>query len=236
MILRLGLVLVCLLLLSSGVSAAPNIVQSLVVNFPVNGRVIVQAREEVGRFPQMLFISEKAGKVLLQSSIEVEDSWLIPEAGDTAEAQTGLRFRVIHSLGFPSPIIMSVGIFRGGSDNAYCLTVFGEVGGKIVRQNEKPLFANIQGGYYLGYLNPKLRYGLAVWNFIWGHGISGGHYSEHKYEIEIYRLQGGKLSRMLRRISRRMYDSDKGADSLRELGIRATDQRAGIPIIKDSLE
>lgn len=57
----------------------PNIVQSLIVNFPVNGRVIVQSVEEVGKFPQMVFISEKTGKVLLRSSIEDDDKWLIPE-------------------------------------------------------------------------------------------------------------------------------------------------------------
>jgi len=198
--------------------------------------VIVQAREEVGKFPQMLFISGKTGKVLLLSSIEDEDKWLIPEKGDTVESQPSLRFRLVRSSGFSSPMIMSVGLYRGGSDNAFFLTVFGEVGGKILRLNDKPLFANIQGGYYLGYLNKKFGYGLAVWNFIWGGGINESHYSEHKYEIEIYQWQGEKLKRTLRRISRKMYDSDKGANSLREIGIKATDQRIGIPRVKDSLE
>lgn len=98
----------------------------------------------------------------------------------------------------------------------------------------KPLFANVQGGYYLGYLNKKFGYGLAVWNFIWEDGKP--HYSEHKYEVEIYQLQGGKLKRKLRQISRRTYGSDNGANSLRELGMKVSDQRTGIPIIKDSLE
>jgi hypothetical protein len=232
MILRLGLILVFLLLLPSGVSATPNIVQSLVVNFPVNGRVIVQSREEGGRFPQIAFISERTGEVLLLSSIEDEGKWLIPDESEPPEARPNLRFRVIRSAGFTSPMVMSVGLSHGGSDNGYFLTVFGEVGGKIVRLNEKPMVASVQGGYYLGHLNTKLDYGLAVWNFVWG---DGPHYSQHKYEIEIYRMQGGKLTQTLQRITRRMYASDKGAYSLRELGIRATDQRAGIPVIKDSI-
>src|SRR2546423_15698848 len=116
MISKLGRILVFLMLASTGVRAAPTIVQSLLVNFPVNGRVIVQAREEVGKFPQMLFISEKTRQALLLSSIEDREKWLIPEAGDTAEAQPGLRFRVIHSRGFGSPLVMSVGLFNGGSD------------------------------------------------------------------------------------------------------------------------
>jgi hypothetical protein len=234
MALKLGQAIILSLLLSGDVRATPNIVQSLVVNFPINGRVIVQAREEVGKFPQMLFISEKTGKVLLQNSIEDEDKWLIPEKNEVAPPN--LRFRVVRSSGFHSTMVMSVGLYRGGSDNASFLTVFGEFDGKILRLNAKPLFANIQGGYYLGHLNRRLGYGLAVWNFIWGGGINESHYSEHKYEIEIYRLQGNKLKRMLRRVSRRMYAPNEGAKSLREIGVGATDQRRGIPIIKDSLK
>lgn len=128
---------------------------------------------------------------------------------------------------------MSVGLYHGGSDNAFYLTVFGETDGKIRRLNQKPLNTAIQGGYYLGYLNKKFGYGLAVWSFIWG---DGGHYDYHNYEIEIYQLQDGKLKRTIRKISRKEYNSDEGFKSLRELGIKVTDQRAGIPRIKDCLE
>ena len=234
--LRIGQTFLFLLLLSISVNAAPNIVQSLIVNFPVNGRVVVQAHEEVGKFPQMVFISKQTGKVLLHSSIEDKEKWLIPEEGDNVGAQPDLRFRALRDSGFPSPMIMSVGLYHGGSDNAFYLTVFGEVNGKIRRLNDKPLNTAIQGGYYLGYLNKKLGYGLAVWGFIWGGGVDESHYSEHKYSIEIYQLQGGKLKQTLRRTSKKMYEWDKGANSLLELGIRVTDQRKGIPKIKDSLE
>jgi hypothetical protein len=212
--------------------AAPTIVQSEIVDFPVNGRVTVQAREEIGKFPRMVFISAKTNKPLLVSSIQDRDKWLIPNAEDSVEFRPSLRFRVIHSAGFTTPLIMSVGLFTGGSDNAYFLTVFAEVSGRIVRLNNQPLFANVQGGYYLGQLNKSLGYGLATWNFVWA---TGAHYSEHKYAIEIYRINRGKLIRILRTTSKRAYDSDKGADSLLELGIKAVDQRNGIPRIKDTL-
>ncbi len=235
MILRFGRAFLFLLFVVNAANATPNIVQSLVVNFPNNGRVIVQAREEVGKFPQMLFISEKTGKVLLRSSIEDEDKWLIP-VENSELTQPNLRFRVVRSSGFKSPMIMSVGIDHGGSDNHFYLTVFSEIGRKIRRLNQKPLFTNIQGGYYLGRLNNRFGYGLATWNFIWGDGINESHYTEHKYNIEIYNLQGAKLTRTLRRASRKMYDSNEGFYSLRELDINASDQRRGIPIIKNCLE
>jgi hypothetical protein len=219
---------------STAVVAAPDVVQSAVVDFPVNGRVAVQAREEVGKFPQVIFISERMREQLLLTSIEDKDKWLIPLAGDTKEARPSLRFRVIHSHGVTSPIIMSVGLMNGGSDDAFFLTLFGEVGGKIRRLNDKPLFANVQGGYYWGYLNKTFGHGLAVWNFIWDDGKP--HYTDHKYQIEIYRLRGGKLKRTFQTVSRRTYDTGKGANSLRELGIKATDQRSGIPRIRDAIK
>ena len=236
MISRFGKAFLFFLLFTSAVvDAAPNIVQSLVVNFPVNGRVIVQAREEIGEFPQMTFISEKTGKVLFKSSIEDQDKWLIPDK-DFVLAQPELRFRVVRSSGIRSPLIMSVGMAYGGSDNAFYLAVFAENNGRICRLNDKPIFANIQGGYYLGHLNKKFGSGLAVWNFVWGNGINESHYAKHYYEMAIYQIRGGKFKKVFRSISRKMYDSNKGANSLREIGITVTDQRTGIPKIKTGLQ
>lgn len=222
----------CLVLLVNP-SASSTVVQSLVVEFPSNGRVIVQAREEAGRFPSMLFISEKDGTVLLRRTIRDKDRWLVPV--NDGLARPNLRFRVIRSAGFDSPLIMSVAVDHGGSDNHFYLTVFGEVEEKLRRLNDKPIFANIQGGYYLGHLNERLGYGLVAWNFIWGNDPDEGHYSKHHYEAEIYRLQGARLERILRRVSRKKYSGD-GSGSLREIGINVVDQRRGIPAIKDSLD
>ena len=232
MIFKLAQAFTFVLLTATGAIAAPVIAQSLTVDFPISGRVTVQSREEIGKFPQMVFVSQTTNKPLLVSSVEDHDKWLIPEAGDTPGSRPSLRFRVLRSRGFAGPIIMSVGLFTGGSDNAYFLTLFAEVAGKITRLNAEPLFANVQGGYYFGHLSSRFGYGLAVWNFIWA---TGPHYSEHQYDLEIYRLHGTVLKRILKTISRKMYDSNKGAESLLELGIKAIDQRNGIPRIKDTL-
>jgi len=221
-----------LTLVTASAVGAPTIAQSETVDFPLNGRVTVQAREEIGNFPRMVFISGRTHQPLLVSSITDREKWLMPNAEDAVEFRPSLRFRIIRSQGFASPLIMSVGLFTGGSDNAYFLTLFAEVGGKIVRLNSKPLFANVQGGFYFGYLNKRLGYGLAVWNFEWA---TGAHYSEHKYAIDIYRISGGQLKRISHTLSKKAYDSDKGIDSLLELEIKGVDQRKGIPRIKDTL-
>jgi hypothetical protein len=226
--------LALLVLLSSAVAAAPAIAQSAVINFPVNGRVMVEAREEVGRFPQMVFTSQRTHKQLILSSIEDKDKWLIPLEGDTNETRPSLRFRALRSRAFASPIIMAVAVYYGGSDHAFFLTLFTELNGKIIRLNEEPFFTNIQGGYYFGTLNQRFGRGLAVWNFVWDDGR--GHYSNHKYQIDIYRLRGGKLRRIFKTTSRRTYNPGKGENSLRELGIKAYDQRAGIPRIEDAIK
>ena len=70
-----------LMLFSCAVSAAPEIAQSAVVNFPANGRVTVEAREEIGKFPQMVFTSQRRHQELLLASIEDKDKWLIPSRG-----------------------------------------------------------------------------------------------------------------------------------------------------------
>jgi len=213
--------------------ASAKVVQSSVVEFPSNGRVIVQAWEEVGRFPSMRFVSEKTREVLLQCAIRDKDKSLAPENDELTPPI--LRFRIIHSSGFNSPLIMSVGVAYGGSDSAFFMTVFGEVQGKIKSLNARPFFANIQGGYYLGRLNDKLGYGLVTWNFIWGGDPGESHYSEHRYKEQVYRLQDGELKLTLSRVSRKKYTGN-GSASLREIGIRVSDQRRGIPRVRDSLD
>ena len=98
---------------------------------------------------------------------------------------------------------LSVGIYYGGSDNLYYLTVFGETNGKLIRLNEEPLLSNVQGGYYLGHLNEKIGYGLAVWNFEWGNGEARD--SPHYYKIKIYKIQNGKFKQVVKKVSKKKY-------------------------------
>ena len=210
-----------------------KVVQTEVVDFPINGRVIIESIQKIDKFPQLVFRSEKTGKVLLHSSIKDEYKFLIPEK-DYSGPQPEIRFRTINSKGFKSPMIMSVGIFHGGSDNGYYLAIFGEINGKIVRLTDSVMSNAIQGGYYLGYLNKKFGYGLAYWSFIWGDGVE--HYGLHHYDLEIYQLKNGKLERVLKKVSRKTYDYNKGFKSFLELGIKVDDQRMKIPEIAETLD
>jgi len=225
--------LALLVVLSPAVSAAPAIAQSAVVNFPANGRVTIEAREEAGKFPQLVFTSQRTHQPLLVSSIEDQDKWLIPLADEPSYVRPIVRFRVIRARGLRSPMIMAVALRTGGSDNGFYLAMFSEIGGKVRRLNDAPLLTTVQGGYYFGYLNKRFGYGLAVWNFIWDRGP---HYTDHKYHIDIYRFAGEKFKRTLQTVSRRTYYTGKGANSLSELGINAYDQRAGMPQVEDAIK
>jgi hypothetical protein len=215
--------------------SGPQIVQSSAVTFPVSGEVIVQSIEEDGEFPQMLFTSKRTGQKLLRSTIVDSDKFLKHEH-DSPDGFPQLRFRSVNGSSQTGPIIMSVGIYHGGSDSGYYLTLFAERNGHLVRLNNKTISNAIQGGYYFGNLNKKLGDGLAVWSFIWGQGLMEAHYSDHHYLIEIYRISGDRLVLSRRYKTKRMYESDKNSASLLELGIHATDQRLGIPEIKETLD
>lgn len=215
------------------IQSGPKVAQAEDVAFAESGLVTVKAVEEDGKYPQMVFVSKRTGKTLLRSTIIDSDKFLRHEVG-SPDSFPQLRFRAIGSGA--NLVIMSVGIYHGGSDNGYYLTMFAERDGRLKRLNNKTLGTAIQGGYYYGKLNQKLGTGLAVWSFIWGHGIGEGHYSDHHYLIEIYKVVGDRLVRLTRFRTKRMYQFDKGSDSLRELGIKVSDQRLGIPVIKETLD
>jgi hypothetical protein len=229
---RITTILFAFAVFHSASYAKPNIVQSLIVEFPKNGKVIVQAREENGKFPSMLFVSQETGKVLLNRSAKDSRKSLIPEK-DTV-IQPEIRFSVIRSTGFPTPLIMAVTIYPGGSNAPYFLTIFGEMENRIEDLVSERPEINEQGGFYLGYVNQRFGYGLVVWNFILGHARDEYQYSSHRYKADIYTLKQGKFKQVLHRISRRRYWIN-GEDSLKEIGIRVHDQRKGIPVIKDTL-
>jgi hypothetical protein len=210
-------------------------VQSELVNFPGTGRVEVEAQEKIGDFPRIVFRRSTDKKLLLQSAVKDKEGFLRPEANSDL-TQPVLRFKVIRSPEFSSPIVMAIGLFYGGSDNGYFLTLFTESNGRIIRLNGEPIENNVQGGYYLGNLNQRFGFGLAVWGFIWGNAPGEVHYSAHHYDIDLFKINKGKLVNVHSFTSRKMYDEDKAAASLGELGIKAHDQRMNIPLIRDSVE
>lgn len=214
-------------------SSEPTITQSKIVNFPRIGTVRVEAIEQIGKFPEMVFKDVKSGKVVFRSSITDSDGWLKP-TDDEEFTQPFLRFRVVRSPGFSSPLIMAVAVRPGGSDHLFLSVVFGEVNGKITRLNTNPIETNIQGGYYLGYLNRKLGYGLVSWCFDWE--SSEIHYDYHHYYIDIYTISNGRFRKTFSSRSKRKYGPVDSYRALNEFGIKGKDVRRTMPDMKEFVE
>lgn len=215
--------------LKEAVSHEPRVVQSFIIHFPVHGAVRVKSIEQIGKFPKIVFSDVKSGRILFQSSTRDRDGWLKPT--DDEFTQPFLRFREVRSPGFRTPLVMAVAVRPGGSDDAFYLTVFGEVNGKISRLVTPPIYTNVQGGFYLGYLNRRLGYGLVSWCFVWDE--SEIHYDSHHYSMEVYSLQDGKFRKVISSVSKRKYHPPNAYRALRELGINARDLRRTLPIMKE---
>jgi hypothetical protein len=212
-----------------------SVVQSSVVTFPTLGKVDVKAIETVGNRPKMEFSSVDSHKKLLIAEIKDKDDLFTLYEHDDGSDGPYIRYRVLDHAGLPAPVIMSVVMYPGGSDDGFYLSLFTEINGRIVNITPKPHGLGVQGGWHLGYLGPKYGYGLAEWSFIWRFGEEG-HYSSHRYLDETYTFTGTHFIRVLKRTSRHKYDPAYGYKSLGELGISVKDQRIGIPYFRDYLE
>jgi hypothetical protein len=227
------LILLIGILLSAPAYGGERVVQSKLVEFPVSGKVLIQAREQFNQNPRILMTSRATGKVLLSRSISEDDDLLKPQTDDPSSVLNPyLRFRVLQSKGFSSPMVLAVAVSTGGSDHGFFGIIIGEVDGKLQVLTGENLVTNVQSGLFLGYLNKRWGYGLVRWKFTWD---DGAHYDFHPYEIEIYKLKGGKFQSVHKYISKRKYFG-RGFRALRELGIKAVDQRKGIPRMRDYLE
>jgi len=204
--------------------------QSRVVKFPVSGSVLVQAKEKVGHNPRMFLLNRQTGKVLLDYVFQDAEDVLKPQ-GDSPITDPFLRFGVIRAAGLPSPLLLAVGVSPGGSDHGFWAVIIGEVSGQLKVLTQE-LFTHIQGGFYLGYLNKKLGYGLVSWKFVWD---DGAHYDLHPYEVEVFTLQGDRFVRRQKYVSKKKYE-DNGIGAVRELGISVRDLRRSVPRLKEYLE
>jgi hypothetical protein len=212
----------------------PKVTQSKIVNFPRLGAVRVQTIEQVGEFPQIVFADAKSRKVIFRRQITDPDGSLKPN--DDEFAQPFLRFGVVHSEGISTPLIMAVAVRPGGSDHLFTLVVFGALNGKMAPLSNVPIETNIQGGFYFGFINRKLGYGIVSWCFDWDFDNSEGHYDYHHYTTDIYTMSGGRFRKIATARSRRKYGPANSYRAPRELGIRATDIRRKIPDLKEFVE
>jgi hypothetical protein len=180
-----------------------------------------------------MFKDIKSQKVVFRSSITDSDGWL-KLTDDKELTQPFLRFRVVRSPGFPFPLITALAVRPGGSDHLFLLVMFSEVNGKIVRLNNKAVETNVQGGYYLGYLNKKFGYGLAAWGFQWD--SSEIHYDYHHYYIDIFTLSNGRFRKASSLRSTRKYGPVDSYRALREFGIKGKDLRRTMPDMEEFIE
>jgi hypothetical protein len=230
---RLYLIIVFGSLMTLPVYGQERIVQSKVVIFPGNGKVLIQARQQVKHDPRILMTSLPSGKVLLSHTISEADDLLKPDVDDPSSLLNPfLRFGVLQGKGFNTPLVLAVAVSPGGSDHGFFSVLIGEVAGKLVVLNRENLVTNVQSGLFIGYLNRRWGYGLARWKFTWD---DGAHYDFHPYEIEIYQLRGGEFHSVHKSISKKRYFG-RGYRALGELGIQAFDQRRGLAKVKQYLQ
>jgi hypothetical protein len=209
----------------------PVVVQSEVVYFPGLGEIIVEAIEQVGHFPKLVFRAKSSKRVLLQSTLTDPDRFLIPQGGYATDPF--LRFQVINVPRIRSPFIMAVAVTPGGSDCGFSGAMYGLASGKIARLFDGLLDSTIQGGLYFGKLNAQLGYGFVGWYY---DGSEGAHYDQHRYWVTVYQLKGERLIKVHRRLTRHKYVLDNSDKAPLEFGFRVTDQRSQIPKAKEFLD
>ena len=209
----------------------PVVVQSEVVYFQGLGEVIVEAIEQVGQFPKLVFRAKNSKRVLLQSTLADPDRFFIPQGGYATDPF--LRFQVIKVPRMRSPFIMAVAVTPGASDCGFSGTMYGLAGGKLARLFGGLLDSAVQGGLYFGKLNERLGYGFVGWDFDWN---EGAHYDRHKYWVTVYQLKGERMVKVLHRLTRHKYELEDISRAPLEFGFRVTDQRRGIPKVNEFLD
>ncbi|MFN7928434.1 MAG: hypothetical protein U0Y68_10890 [Blastocatellia bacterium] len=206
-------------------------VQARRVVFPQNGAVLVQAEEEMAQNPRLVIRAQKSGAVLLTHTFTAEDDLLQPKADQAPSFNAFLRFQVFTAPCFGAPLIVAVAVAPGGSDHGFWAAVIGEAAGRLQVLTPADVQLNVQGGLFAGHLNQRYGCGLVVWNFVWD---DGAHYDQHAYEITVYRWQNGRLVVQPKYETKRKYVN--GTAALRELGIRAQDQRKQIAKVQRYVE
>jgi hypothetical protein len=209
----------------------PVVVQTEVVNFPKIGDVIIEAVEQVGHFPKIVFREGISKRIIFENAIKDKSQYLIPEGGYASDPF--LRFTALRSAGSTLPYVMAVAATPGGSDCGFYAVVYGIANGKIARLSNGLIVTAVQGGFYFGKLNNRLGFGFVGWDFDWS---DGAHYDQHRYWVTAYQLNGGRLIKVLHHLTRHKYDSDEGSRAPLEFGLQVTDQRQFIPKINEYLE
>lgn len=145
-----------------------------------------------------------------------------------------LRFQVIPGDTSTPPLIFAVTASIGGSDGTFFGHLIGYRTDKFQVLNEKAFEAPIQGGFYVGKLEEKYGFGVAVWRFIWCNDedepeetkCGEAHYDNHRYRVTLNPLDISSLSFKsgIKFKSQNKYPGH-GENALKEFGLNFADLR-----------
>ncbi len=123
----------CLLSLAIPPSGdSPKVLNSAKVNFPVEGRVAIEAIVKQGEHPHILFRSASDGKLLLNAIVGKTNDWKeFTNANEPNYIHEKLGLIVLHRPGLPEPLIVALAMDAGASDCRYNTALFGEVRGQL---------------------------------------------------------------------------------------------------------
>jgi hypothetical protein len=213
--------IICLFLCPQFVNA--EVVEAKEVDFPIAGKVLVRAVEDIGNVPKLIMTNPKTGEIVFEYENNDPELDLVLRIRDDRMPylQAFIRFLILTSDKDLSPLILAMIVRPGGSDSSFMSVVIGEVNGKIMLLTPETIDTSAQGGIFVGNLNRRFGFGIVVWNFIWD---SGAHYSLHPYEIKLFSFSDSKFEIKLNYITKHKYHGN-GVEALREIGIFAHDLR-----------
>lgn len=191
------------------------------VRFPTIGLVEVRAVEESGTFPRIEFVNPKTRKTIGAINLGTRYPDAYKDGCFSMADQPCAMFKVIRPKGFPTPLVLALGVAYGGSDDGYGGTIIGAVDGKFVELLPQQMFVHNQGGMFVGYLGRKYGFGAVSWTFIWE---DNAHYAPHRYQFEIYPFD--KKTRLFttpRRLETKREYERRGESALKELRLPVRD-------------
>lgn len=201
-----------------------RISQRAKVNFPKHGLLEVRAIEEADKPPQLEFVSAKTKRLVSRMNLGKEKISL-----SSFGRHPYVRFRELNIRGLPSPMIFAVVVYSGGSGSGYEGYIIGESNEKLKAFTRQPITTSNQGGIFIGDIGNGKGLGAVAWGYIWDFN-SEGHYSYHRYEVEIYSFDNKtnlfKKTKTMR--TKRKYGG-RGEEALRELKLPIKDLLQTVP-------
>jgi hypothetical protein len=135
--------------------------------------------------------------------------------GEGIEAPSTLTTIPVSMTGIPSPILVALAAFTGGSDTSFEIAVLRVKEGSVYELTDERLHATIQDALFLGTFDGAP--GIQLLNFVWE---NEAHYDAHRYQAALYTWDGSGFRPSTTRETRRKHPDWRGAT--RELSLRCS--------------